>query len=929
MPRRGRPFQTGYDRCIRQLRMAGSRRTSRHENAGPGYGRWIGSCSGSVMHFLPRLVTKRRQALALCLLVAAAAHAQQATPDGTATGGQDQSNPPATAASTPSASAATSAPASGTAPSTAAADANVTTLEKYTVSDVPVEEQILPTVRPLDSVFGDAADIIDIPRAVSMVNKAWMDDRQVTNSMDFGQFAPGVYSPARYGVPATPIVRGDNAQIYLNGQAALFTTSSILPSFNGVESMDVVKGPGSAIYGPQSEGAGGYVNFTTKEPYFDHEHTEISMTLGYWTSGNSYGDPEVTIDTGGPITSDLAYRVSYLSRYGNGYYNNQKNDTQDIFVALTYLATKTLKFDWWAQYYENEEGDVTGVNRVTQAFINNGTYIGGQVTAYPDSPPFGMGSVDGSYGVLNPATAYTVKLPWYDNLLSPGDVGRTGRLQSQLIATLNLTPDSSIINRTYFENANDRQFNLWGYSEYVPTMASFQDRAEYHADFTLGRIENKIITGADFRYTRIIAYQDYAVEPFFYFDLYKPSSDLVFPAYAELGNTLGAPYLVPGHSKYGAYLVNDSADQDSHIYDSAAFLQDNITLTKYLFAIAGARFDRIAADDGNPALNQVDSPVTGQFYTPGVYIPRGGIYYASDTVSDPSVFASLVFKLSETSSFYASYNRVSAVLGSENYGGLNVAEITDGANTPIGTPAQYLGQLDTSLKTKSILYEVGYKQSLLNNTLFVDGALYQQTKDEPQVQGPAYLVKAEGLELDLVYQPNKALSINANFTYESVTDFGSAFFQQTYSYLDGYPAGFIVDGQSGTGNGSPNYSSVPNNNYAGYYSPPGSRMKAPGVPQVLGNFFVQYSFQSGFGFGLGPQFQGRQYADDQDALYIPAEYELDGFLFYRRKSWDATVNIKNMTNNRILDPIDVTFAGNDAIYVRPPITASLTIRLRF
>jgi outer membrane receptor for monomeric catechols len=269
------------------------------------------------------------------------------------------------------------------------------------------------------------------------------------------------------------------------------------------------------------------------------------------------------------------------------------------------------------------------------------------------------------------------------------------------------------------------------------------------------------------------------------------------------------------------------------------------------------------------------------------------------------------------------------VLGSENYGGLNVAEITDGANTPIGTPAQYLAQLDTSLRTKGILYEAGYKESFLNNTLYVDAAVYQQTKNEPQVEGPAYLVKAEGVEFDVVYQPSKALSVNANLTYEDVTDFGSAFFQQTNSYLDGYPVGFIVDGQSGTGNGSPNYSSVPQNNYAGYYSPPGSRMKAPGVPEVLGNIFVQYQWKSGFGVGLGPQYQGRQYANDNDTLYIPPEYELDGFIYFRAKTWDVTVNGKNLTNRRILDPIDVTFAGNDAIYVRPPITASITIRYRF
>jgi hypothetical protein len=844
--------------------------------------------------------------------IAASAHAQSA---------------PAPATITTTTTTATTTPVA-TPPATTG-DPNVTTLEKYTVSDVPIENQILPTVRPIDSVFGDASDVLDIPRSVSMVNKAWMDDRQVTNSMDFAQFSPGVYSPARYGVPATPLVRGDNAQMYVNGQAELFTTSSILPSFNGVESMDIVKGPGSAVYGPQSQGAGGYVNFTTKEPFFDHEHTDISVTLGYLTSGHSYSNPEFSIDTSAPISDTLAYRVSYLERFGEGYYEDQRNQTQDIYTALAWHPTGKLTLEWWAQYYEDLFAAVTGANRVTQNFIDHGTYIGGTVDIYPDTPPFGMGYPDGTYGVLDPTTAYTTKLSPTRALISPGDSARTGRLQSQLITTLSLGGDASIINRTYFENANDREYNLWGYSEYMPLQASVQDRAEYHREFDVGGIGNKLIAGADFKYTRIVAYQDYAIEPFFYFDLAAPASELVLPSYKELGNTLGAPYLVPGHSKYGAYLVGDSANQDSHIYDSAAFVQDTVTFNKRLFAILGFREDYLKADDGNPALNQVQDPVTGDTFSPGIYIPRGSIFYAADHVTDPSYFASVVFKASETASFYLTYTVVDSVLGSNNFGGVNVSEITDGANTPIGTPAQYHQQIQTSLTTKSTLYEAGYKESFLSNTLFVDASVYQQLKTEPQIKGPAFLVKVSGVELDGVYQPTKALSINANFTYQDATDYGTSFFQQTNNYLDGYPVGFIVDGQSGTGDGSPNFSSVPENNYAGYYSPPGGRMKAPGVPEVLANAFVQYELRSGLGAGIGPQMQGRQYANDQDTLHIKSEVELDGFIYYRQHAWDVTVNVKNITNERILDPIDVTFAGNDVVYVRPPITASITLRYRF
>jgi outer membrane receptor for monomeric catechols len=129
-----------------------------------------------------------------------------------------------------------------------------------------------------------------------------------------------------------------------------------------------------------------------------------------------------------------------------------------------------------------------------------------------------------------------------------------------------------------------------------------------------------------------------------------------------------------------------------------------------------------------------------------------------------------------------------------------------------------------------------------------------------------------------------------------------------------------VDGTHGTGVGTPNFT---------LYFPPNGRMRAPGIPQVEANAFVEYTNPLGWGAGVGPQYIGRQYANDQDTLYIPPETEVDGFIFYRQKTWEVRVNIKNMLNSRLLDPIDVSYAGNDLIYVRPPITASITLKLHY
>jgi len=138
--------------------------------------------------------------------------------------------------------------------------------------------------------------------------------------------------------------------------------------------------------------------------------------------------------------------------------------------------------------------------------------------------------------------------------------------------------------------------------------------------------------------------------------------------------------------------------------------------------------------------------------------------------------------------------------------------------------------------------------------------------------------------------------------------------------LDYYYPTTTVDGQPGTGLGGLNFVG---------YSPPGGRMRAPGIPQVQANGFAEYRSPMGWGVGAGPQFIGRQYANDQGSLHIPGEIEYDGYVFYGRRTWDVRVNVKNITNKRLLDPIAVSFAGNDLIYVRPPIEASLTVRLHF
>ncbi len=768
----------------------------------------------------------------------------------------------------------------------------VQTMEVFNVQDVPLDEQIMPTTRTISGVLGYDAGILDIPRSVTTIDKSLLSQRQVKLMTDLGQFSPGVYTPAQYGLPATPVIRGDEGSDYLNGQRAIFSLNSVVPSFNDVESIDIVKGPGSAVYGPQAQGTGGYINFVTKQPYFDGDHSQVTVTLGSWVEGGmSYSNPEWQLDTGGPISPKLAYRFSYLGRGGDGYYEGSKNESEDFYGALTYLPNSSLRFEWFVQAYGDRYNEITGVNRVTQDFINNGTYISGAVQPLNT---FGQTVAEGPYFLLlDPATAGRVKLPENIALLSPSDTARAKRLVSQLISTYSLSPDTRIVNLTMFETQTSEKQETYGYDEWVPKDWAIDSRTELQWELhTPGGFADRTVSGVDLRYQRLVGYADYTNEPFFLYDLSKPLSEVLYPGYNNNdpnANFGGLP--VPGHPGYAGFgLGGDPTNQDSFVYQAGVFTQHNLVFTPTFSAVLGARADYIRGD--SRSSNMVGAPL-------------GTFYNSHGHNVDPSLFGSLIYKIATDTSVYVTADSVDAIVGGGNFGGV------DGTGGDAG--------LKEALKTNSLLYEAGIKSTFLENKLYTSAAFYYQKRDQPELRAPSSLIRSSGLELEAVYQANKFFNMNANVTFQHVIREGAAFYEQTGNYLDGYPVGFIVDGKSGTGVGSPNFTTNPNY----------QEIDAAGLPKFLANIFAVFQTPSGFGIGGGPQFQGGMNADQEGALTIPAQYELDTFIFYKQKTWDIQLSIKNVTNQRNLTAIDPNFAGNDTIYVVEMMNASVTVRYRF
>ena len=257
------------------------------------------------------------------------------------------------------------------------------------------------------------------------------------------------------------------------------------------------------------------------------------------------------------------------------------------------------------------------------------------------------------------------------------------------------------------------------------------------------------------------------------------------------------------------------------------------------------------------------------------------------------------------------YDLVSAVQGSSNYGGVDGT-----SNTKDG--------LRRSLATISELIEWGTKASFFDNTFYVAGDIYQQVRVGPQSIGPAIGIVNKGVELEAVYQPNRNFTANGNFTLQNSKQ-NDQTYQQTYSYTDGYPVGYIIDstGAVGTGIGSPNY------NTAAGRSRPAGTITSAGVPPWLFNAYVSYKFDNGFGVGFGSEVQAKQLANQEGSLKIPLQYTLNANVFYRQKRWEVQLNMYNLTDERNWTSIDPGFAGNDIIFPEQPFHLNGTVKIRF
>ncbi len=755
----------------------------------------------------------------------------------------------------------------------------VTTLPDFTVTGVPVEESVNPLTRETAAVTGDARGPLDTPRGVSTITSGLFNERQIHGVQEILLYSPGAYVGAAYGNITTPNIRGDIAETYLNGQRLSYNYYGTFPSFNGVEAVDLVRGPGSAVFGA-GYFTGGYVNYVTKQPKFSGPETIVTSRFGTWAPGNvSFTNGSVQIDTTAPVNDRLAWRVSYEAKGGDTFFrkNGARDDRQDLFGAVTWRPSAGTTVEFNAQVFWQNAPETLGVNRVNQDLVDHALYYTG-ISA--DNPGF-PGPV--------PATG-VVKLPWEATLFSRGDFSNANVARAQAVLTHVISPAVSLTNRTLFEYVNRRRFQQFEYAEYV-TQHTFENRTELHLDWSGAALPSTAVAGVTVRYAHVLGYENYFNEYIYNFDVTDPSR--VFNEAAQFPSSYypGAPG--PGGRPFFPAAFGSPETADSKLWNPAAFWQQDIKLTPKLSLLAGLRGD-LFIGDARDALPQAGN-------VPWHDRVRVGSF-------SPSV--SLLYRPAPQTSFYATYQRIRSVRGSLAGGGLILNDRGDGTGA--------LSKDD--FRNRSDLAEAGAKFSLLDHKLYAAATVFDQRRTKVSLGGGHDDILVRGLELETVYQPNSRLSATANATLQNGNYVNASPFQ--LGGRDIYAGYALGRGPGGHGTGGVAYNPYDNQVPAGDWP-------LVGFSHTLLNGSVRYRWESGFGAGANVQWQSRQKGNLDDQWHLPAQVLYNANLFYETKRWSANLDFLNLTNERNWIHNGDAYTASELIFPELPFRMEGYVKLRF
>ncbi|MGR4867985.1 TonB-dependent receptor [Variovorax sp. LARHSF232] len=199
----------------------------------------------------------------------------------------------------------------------------------------------------------------ETPASVSSLGRADIAELNLTRAQDVAVRMPGITESSAPGNGGTSLVArgfaGHNSVAQMvDGTRLVVAAGTITYPFSTwpFESVEVLRGPASVLYGDGAIGAA--VNYVTQPPSFGRTEREAFFSLG------SFGTAQGGIGLRGPINEMLAYSVYVDAGRSDGYRRLEDHGRRNYALALAVRPNSALKLTFSLDGGHNDDARYFG-----------------------------------------------------------------------------------------------------------------------------------------------------------------------------------------------------------------------------------------------------------------------------------------------------------------------------------------------------------------------------------------------------------------------------------------------------------------------------------------------------------------------------------------------------------------------------------------
>lgn len=816
-----------------------------------------------------------------------------------------------------------------TAPALAAEtnDADVAELEDFVISEVTDELSILPS-EPSDSSFGLDLTLLETPRSVTEVSSDLIKSYGLRSVDDLVRLTPGAFTSSFFGIRGAMDIRGAAADNYFRGFRRIANPGAFNTIVRGAESLEVLRGPVSPLYGHGS--VGGQLNYSPKTAksetakYISDPTGRVDVTVG------SYDQKLLAVEYGAPFTTPGGkpagvYFFGEVEDSGSFYHGyNPTSELAQLAFDMDYTENTTLEFG--VQYQTTDSIQVPGWTRVTQALIDRGEYITGTPSSLNDPTrlvgadrltPEESGAVgafapfylNNSYSkttnfcapsdaqgltftfrgvtrdvcglpVVNPITNIGIaKIDHRTTFIDPLDFADTEAITAYFDANTKLGDSLTWKNQFFYDYLDHTKYQSWGFTALYPGVEHMEFRSSLTLDYDTSSFESQTIVGINVRKENTDHREAWWDENFDRRDmLVGPTPDdridwAVVDPWADatiLYDDDGAPSGLEGTVRR-----NFNGEQKSLLLNTGLFFLSDISFGK-LNLLIGGRYDRFDVDSRDDALALMGIP----------YDTRG-------TLSDDDDAVSYNFSVSYDTDFgLRPYFTVaeSSSLSTNQVGGINPGAVAD-----------------MSFVQTSEITEGGFKFSGMDGALYAAVAYYDQERTFRDGQTQAIVAQfGKGLEAETRIVINDSFYLTATLTNSDITEISDGALaiinSAQFAEQNGLEVTDLYNGRIGS--------------FRNFWVGSQTEVDTPGLPDTVASAYGSYVFSVGDAemvASLGVTYADETYMDITESTLLPSYMVWTTSLSYLTDSYEVMATVNNLFDEKYYTKADLF----DGVVVKP------------